>query len=64
MLAECPEADQTLKDEDDLTAYEVAKAAGNSECMAHLAPVKGGKGGGGGGGGAEGGGGGGCCLVQ
>ena len=38
VLAECPEADQTLKDEDDLTAYEGAKAAGNSECMAHLAP--------------------------
>ena len=31
VLAECPEADQTLKDEDDLTAYQVAKAAGNSE---------------------------------
>jgi len=47
-------ADQLAKDEDEMTAYDLAKAQGYSEVLAHLdAPAK-----------AGGEGGGGCCLVQ
>ena len=63
-----------LKDEDGLTAYELAKREGLSEIATILAPGGGGAkgggakssgGGGGGGGGGDGdGGGAGCCLVQ
>ena len=59
---------QDVKDDDGLTAYELAKREGLSEIAAILKPAGGGgasKGGGGGDGGEGGGGGGaGCCLLQ
>ena len=68
-------ADQAIRDDDEMTAYDLAKSAGHSAVLEFLTPQKvsskrGGGGGGGGGGdkggggGDGGGGGGGCCVLQ
>jgi ankyrin repeat protein len=50
-------ADQTVKDDDEKTPYQLAKAEGHDQCVSLLDPKSGG-----GGGGGEGGGG--CCVLQ